>query len=34
MQGMIEALEIPTIKEGFDEIIMLDKPWKGAILVI
>jgi len=26
LQGMIEALEIPQLSEGFDEIIMLDKP--------
>ena len=26
MQGMIDALEMPTLSEGFDEIIMLDKP--------
>lgn len=26
LQGMIDALEIPQLSEGFDEIIMLDKP--------
>jgi len=26
LQGMIDALQVPTLKEGFDEIIMLDKP--------